>query len=108
MKVRIHLNVLVVDVYKHGGVILVSEQKYISVLFLLFTLRRCQFPFCTASNDRMIGEMDRIWTEPIITYSTFCLLPGGNYKNCQFDYRNADKSLARPASRCILFDGENI
>ena len=23
-------------------------------------------------------------------------------------YRDADKSLARPASRCILFDGENI
>jgi len=25
-----------------------------------------------------------------------------------FLYRGADKSLARPASRCILFDGENI
>ena len=24
------------------------------------------------------------------------------------DYRDADKSLARPTSRCILFDGENI
>jgi hypothetical protein len=23
-------------------------------------------------------------------------------------YRGTDKSLARPASRCILFDGENI
>jgi hypothetical protein len=23
-------------------------------------------------------------------------------------YRRADKSLARPTSRCILFDGENI
>ena len=23
-------------------------------------------------------------------------------------YRGADKSLARPAPRCILFDGENI
>jgi hypothetical protein len=23
-------------------------------------------------------------------------------------YRAADKSLARPTSRCILFDGENI
>ena len=23
-------------------------------------------------------------------------------------YRDADKSLARPASQCILFDGENI
>jgi len=26
-------------------------------------------------------------------------------KHC---YRGADKSLARPTSRCILFDGENI
>jgi len=25
-----------------------------------------------------------------------------------FEYRGADKSLARPTSRCILFDGENI
>ena len=25
-----------------------------------------------------------------------------------FSYRGADKSLARPNSRCILFDGENI
>ena len=24
------------------------------------------------------------------------------------EYRGADKSLARPTSRCILFDGENI
>jgi hypothetical protein len=27
---------------------------------------------------------------------------GGQY------YRGADKSVARPTSRCILFDGENI
>jgi hypothetical protein len=26
----------------------------------------------------------------------------------QLIYRDADKSLARPTSRCILFDGENI
>ena len=26
----------------------------------------------------------------------------------QLVYRGADKSLARPTSRCILFDGENI
>jgi len=24
------------------------------------------------------------------------------------EYRGADKSVARPTSRCILFDGENI
>jgi hypothetical protein len=28
--------------------------------------------------------------------------------NIQNFYRGADKSLARPTSRCILFDGENI
>ena len=27
---------------------------------------------------------------------------------CRTIYRGADKSLARPTSRCILFDGENI
>jgi hypothetical protein len=26
----------------------------------------------------------------------------------ELPYRGADKSLARPTSRCILFDGENI
>jgi hypothetical protein len=26
----------------------------------------------------------------------------------EYDYRGADKSLARPTSRCISFDGENI
>ena len=25
----------------------------------------------------------------------------------RYSYRGADKSLARPTSRCILFDGEN-
>jgi hypothetical protein len=28
--------------------------------------------------------------------------------SCTERYRGADKSLARPTSRCILFDGENI
>ena len=27
---------------------------------------------------------------------------------CVYIYRCADKSLARPTSRCVLFDGENI
>ena len=27
---------------------------------------------------------------------------------CSADYRGGGKSLARPISRCILFDGENI
>ena len=33
-------------------------------------------------------------------------LPSGMNRNPL--YRGADKSLARPTSRCILFDGENI
>ena len=28
--------------------------------------------------------------------------------HCFGIYRGADKSLARPTSRCVLFDGENI
>jgi hypothetical protein len=28
--------------------------------------------------------------------------------NFKYSYRGADKSLARPTSRCIFFDGENI
>jgi len=37
VKLRSHLSVLVVDVYKHDGVFLVSEQKDIYVPLLLFT-----------------------------------------------------------------------
>jgi hypothetical protein len=33
--------------------------------------------------------------------SAVCSVPNSKY-------RGADKSLARPTSRCILFDGENI
>ena len=31
-----------------------------------------------------------------------------NMLNTRRKYQGADKSLARPTSRCILFDGENI
>ena len=30
------------------------------------------------------------------------------YLNLSSKYRGPDKSLARPTSRCVLFDGENI
>ena len=30
------------------------------------------------------------------------------FSSCENVYRGADKSLARPTSRCIVFDGENI
>jgi hypothetical protein len=53
-------------------------------------------------------------------HSLKCYLPvakngtyAGNHSDHQkyrfvCKYRGADKSLARPTSRCILFDGENI
>jgi hypothetical protein len=34
--------------------------------------------------------------------------PQLNQPNAHIAYRDADKSLARPTSRCILFDDENI
>jgi hypothetical protein len=48
------------------------------------------------------------------TYDTPCPIMGGSCLKkhtsvfCKFHYRGADKSLARPTSRCILFDSENI
>ena len=36
------------------------------------------------------------------------LLDGINSAFLYLQYRDADKSLARPTSRCILFDGGNI
>jgi hypothetical protein len=39
-----------------------------------------------------------------------CRTKGGRTSHTDWDsiYRGADKSLARPTSLCILFDGENI
>jgi hypothetical protein len=37
-----------------------------------------------------------------------CFLPGRTKDLSAPLYIGADKSLARPTSRCILFDGENI
>jgi len=48
---------------------------------------------------------------------SFRVKPGSKYVNLKalkgsfpicHQYRGADKSLTRPTSRCILFDGENI
>ena len=39
--------------------------------------------------------------------SHYCTVHGDRIMNT-FCTRAADKSLARPTSRCILFDGENI
>ena len=40
---------------------------------------------------------------PVSQFSPVIIIPP-----CSFKYRGADKSLARPTSRCILFEGENI
>jgi hypothetical protein len=40
--------------------------------------------------------------------STPCLLIKRDFLIFCFTHRGADKSLARPPSRCILFDGENM
>jgi hypothetical protein len=37
-----------------------------------------------------------------------CVLSILMHRNLYDHYRGADNSLARPTSRCILFDGENI
>jgi hypothetical protein len=39
-------------------------------------------------------------------FKNSCYENGIELQHCL--YRGADKSLARPTSRCILFDGENI
>jgi hypothetical protein len=37
-----------------------------------------------------------------------CMANGTEVMISEVQYRGAEKSLARPTSRCILFDGENI
>ena len=41
---------------------------------------------------------------PLLNSLKFQLFPGA----IKAQYRGDDKSLARPTSRCILFDGQNI
>ena len=50
----------------------------------------------------MISSIRRIWDALKLQNS------GRSCKEYTVYYRVADKSLARPTSRCILFDGENI
>ena len=42
------------------------------------------------------------------SYTTVNCLQGVDRNGVTFTYRGAHNSLARPTSRCILFDGENI
>ena len=51
-----------------------------------------------------------IWKETIRTCikGRVCQCTVRDSKAVAFRYRGADKSFARPTSRCILLDGENI
>ena len=63
-------------------------------------------------------KLKELWKEKIVTYSklkTTTKLKDSQDDKCKGHtastgnmYRGADKSLALPTSRCILFDGENI
>ena len=52
------------------------------------------------------------WTTSDCWVTDVCCLLSQDVLQCalsgDWKYRGADKSLARPPSRCILFDGENI
>ena len=45
---------------------------------------------------------------PLTEASTFWFPARNSNLDRDINYRGADKSLARPTSQCILFDGENI
>ena len=47
-----------------------------------------------STNIVVVMDLGRYWTKL--------------YISGKMRYRGADKSLARPTSQCILFDGENI
>jgi hypothetical protein len=38
-----------------------------------FTLQRCQYLDCTASNSSMAHEWERMWKEAAVPYSRHCL-----------------------------------
>ena len=59
---------------------------------IAFDVTVCSFGYC---NDNQTGNL-------LHTYVFVCVF------GSSFIYSGADKSLARPTSRYILFDGENI
>ena len=44
----------------------------------------------------------------VSNFSVYVCVRERYFKHVSTKYSGADKSLARPTSRCILFDGENI
>jgi hypothetical protein len=61
-------------------------------------------PLSPEPHDSSSGSPHSV-QNPILTFFFRC---DYYFHVVPFIYRNADKSLARPTSRCILFDGENI
>jgi len=65
--------------------------------------------YINSTNIPPIMIINRIYETPS-SVAVACFLPG-RAKDLSAPlvhiYRGADKSLARPTSRCILFDGEN-
>jgi hypothetical protein len=64
--------------------------------------------YINSTNITPIMIINRIYETQKSSVAVACFLPGGA-KDLQHPCtdRDADKSLARPTSRCILFDGEN-
>ena len=53
-------------------------------------------------------QPDLITRYSVYIFTTFVFLQSIAERILRHLYRGADKSLARPTSRCIWFDGENI
>ena len=71
-----------------GGVCSFETSNHLGVLLVVVS------PFMNESNMLSISHIIFVFT---------------NIRVCPLAlHRGADKSLARPTSRCILFDGENI
>ena len=68
VKLMSHLNVLVVDIYKHDGVFLVSEQKNICVPLLLLLLLLL-FTTLSASSLYSIEWFDYLWNGKDLDWS---------------------------------------
>ena len=64
--------------------------------------RQLQFRRKKQAEEVIESGVARQSTGPVLGLGMHCL------HTEVFTYRGADKSLARPTSRCILFDGENI
>ena len=70
--------------------------------------RACLISTLAALSDGELEKLSDTRRASSCAMSTVLRLPVRYVYIYLFMYRGADKSLARPTSRCILFDGENI